>query len=73
MISGACYSMMVYCDFHQALEGRRYRPNPGEVTGRNHGQCMKELREAGWVMGREFHKCPDCVAERRTEIVGEMR
>ena len=79
MLTG-CYSIDAYCDYHKALEDidpvsgiGRYRPHPHQAVGETNGQCRKALRKMGWVLGPVWHKCPECVAEKRTEVVGEMR
>jgi len=72
MITGAAFSMHVYCDYHRQFEQARYRPHPEEAVAETRAQCIAQLRKEGWIMGK-FHKCPECVAEKRTEVVGEMR
>jgi len=63
-----CYKVDVYCDYHSQMEGGRWRPDPDIATGDTRGACIRELRADGWLIGKT-HKCPACVAERRTDPI----
>ncbi len=61
------YQLDVYCDGGAHKWGQPYVQADGTawvtVAGRNLAQVIRELRRAGWQLGK-YDLCPACVAAR---------
>lgn len=60
MIVG-CYSMDLYCDEC----GFGYGTDSASFAGETRGQCVRQARLWGWLVGRERQLCPKCSGKRR--------
>lgn len=57
-----CYMAHAYCDNPQCARGSYYSRFPLEITGRNARECRRQLKNAGWHLGKAV-LCSECMTK----------
>ena len=59
-----CYVLHIYCELDSHVPGSS---NPGEFTGKNENEALREARKAGWKTGIAGDICPVCLGKSQLE------
>lgn len=66
----------IYCD-NREPDGdcdAPYKEDDDSVGGHTRKECERQLRRAGWMIGRRYHLCPTCNARSdKLKIIARLR
>lgn len=60
IVSG--YTLHLYCDCRECVEGPDWEAEFAEFTGHNWTECKREANALGWTISKDKTKCysPNC-------------